>query len=114
MILLAQEQQGSPLGSLVLLLPLVLAFYFVGIRPGRKRMQQLREVQAGLTPGREVITTAGLYGTVTGVDEADGTFTLEIAPGVEAKFARGAIMKLVEETEPAPAGEEPAAAGGEE
>lgn len=112
MIVLAQEQQGSPLGSLVLLLPLVLAFYFVGIRPGRKRMQLLREVQSGLTPGREVITTAGLYGTVTGVAE-DGTFTMEIAPGVEAKFARGAVMKLVDETEPAPAGEEPAAAGDE-
>ena len=106
MIVLAQEQQGSPLGSLVLLLPLLLAFYFVGIRPGRKRMQQLQQVQSGLSAGRQVITTAGLYGTVTSVDEADGTFTLEIAPGVEAKFARGAVMKLIDESAPAVAGDE--------
>ena len=101
MTVLAQQQQGNPLSSLALLLPLVLAFYFLAIRPGRKRMQQLQVVQAGLAPGRQVITTAGLYGTVTAIDEADGTFTLEIAPGVEAKFARGALMKLVDETQPA-------------
>ena len=106
MIVLAQEQQGSPLGSLVLLLPLLLAFYFVGIRPGRRRMQQMRQVQSGLAPGRQVITTAGLYGTVTGIDEADGTCTIEIAPGVEAKFARGAVMTLVDDTAPASAGDE--------
>ena len=108
MTVLAQEQQGSPLGSLVLLLPLLLAFYFLGIRPNRRRMQQLQVVQAGLAPGRQVVTTAGLYGTVTAIDEADGTFTMEIAPGVEAKFARGAVMKLVDDTEPAaqPAGDE--------
>jgi preprotein translocase subunit YajC len=105
-IVLAQEQQGSPVGSLVLLVPLLLAFYFVGIRPGRRRMQQVRQVQSALEPGRTVVTTAGLYGTVTGVDEADGTFTLEIAPGVEAKFARGAVMKLVDDTAPATAGDE--------
>lgn len=106
MTVLAQEQQGNPLGGLVLLLPLVLAFYFLAIRPNRRRMMQLQAVQAGLAPGRQVITTAGLYGTVTSVDEADGTFTLEIAPGVEAKFARGAVMKLVDDTQPAAAGDE--------
>lgn len=98
MIVLAQEQQGSPLGSLVLLVPLILAFYFLAIRPGRKRMQQMQAVQNSLEPGRRVVTTAGLYATVTGIDEADGTLTLEIAPGVHATFARGAVLKVVEET----------------
>ena len=31
----AAAKQGSSLGSLVILLPLVVAFYFVGIRPGQ-------------------------------------------------------------------------------
>ena len=100
MIVLAQEQQGSPLGSLVVLIPLILAFYFIAIRPGRRRMQQLQAVQSSLAPGREVVTTAGLYGLVTEVDEAEGTLMLQIAPGVEAKFARGAVLKVVDETVP--------------
>lgn len=97
MIVLAQESSGgSGLGSLVVLVPLVIAFYFVAIRPGRRRMQQMQAVQASLEPGREVVTTAGLYATVVAVDEADGTVTLAIAPGVEARFARGAVLKVVD------------------
>lgn len=97
---LAAAKQGSPLGSLIVLLPLVVAFYFVAIRPGRRRMQAMQAVQQALGPGREVITTSGLYGTVTAVDDAAQTVTLSIAPGVEARFARGAVMKVVEETLP--------------
>lgn len=97
---LAQENQGSPLGSLVVLVPLVLAFWFIAIRPGRRRMQAMQQVQATLAPGREVVTTAGLYGTVTEVDDTEGTVTLEVAPGVPVKFARGAVMKVVDEPVP--------------
>lgn len=106
MTVLAQEQQGNSLGTLVVLLPVFLAFYFLAIRPGRQRMRQMQAVQSGLTTGRQVVTTAGLYGTVTSIDETEGTFTLEIAPGVEAKFARGALMKLVDEPAPRPAGDD--------
>ena len=92
----AQEQQSNPLGTLVILLPLLLLFYFLGIRPGRKRVQQMQQVQQALGPGREVVTTAGLYGTVTAVDESTGDVTLEIAPGVNARFDRRAVMRIVD------------------
>jgi preprotein translocase subunit YajC len=100
---LAQESNGGGLGSLIVLIPLVIAFYFVAIRPGRRRMQQMQAVQAALEPGREVVTTAGLYGTVTAVDDSEGTVTLAIAPGVEARFARGAVLKIVDEPAAEPA-----------
>lgn len=96
----AAAQKGSPLGSFVVLIPLLVAFYFVAIRPGRRRMQAMQSVQHALEPGREVVTTAGLYGRVTEVDTGAGTVTIEIAPGVQAKFARGAVMKVVEEALP--------------
>lgn len=101
--ILAQGQQGgSPFGSLILLFALVVGFYFVAVRPGRRRMQAMQAVQTSLEPGREVITTAGLYATVTAVDDTEQTVTLEIAPGVEAKFARGAVLKVVEQPAPVP------------
>lgn len=98
--ILAASSKGSPLGSFVVLIPLLVAFYFVAIRPGRRRMQTMQSVQSQLEPGREVVTTAGLYGRLTGVDTDAGTVTIEIAPGVEARFARGAVMKVVEEALP--------------
>jgi preprotein translocase subunit YajC len=92
----AQQQESNPLGTLVVLLPILLLFYFLGIRPGRKRMQHMQQVQQGLAPGREVVTTAGLYGSVVAVDEASGDVTLEIAPGVRARFDRRAVMRIVD------------------
>lgn len=92
----AQEQQSNPASTLLFLIPLLLLFYFLGIRPGRKRMQAMQQVQQGLAPGREVVTTAGLYATVVDVDEATGDVTLEIAPGVNARFDRRAVMRIVD------------------
>ena len=99
-ILAQSDKQGGGFGGMFVLLAMIVAFYFVAIRPGRKRMQAVHAVQQELAPGRQIVTTAGLYATVTGVDESDGTVTLEIAPGVEARFARGAIMKVVDEAQP--------------
>lgn len=89
-------KDSNPLGGLIILLPLLLLFYFMGIRPGRKRMQQMQQTQSALEPGREVVTTAGLYGTVVAIDDAESSITLEIAPGVRAKFDRRAVMKIVD------------------
>ena len=104
---LAAKQSSGGASGLVLLVPLALVFYFAAVRPGRKRMAAMQTAQSQLAPGREVVTTAGLYGRVAEVDDADGTVTLEIAPGVHARFARGAIMKVVDEELPAqvPAGD---------
>lgn len=95
----ANSKSGSPIGSLVLLVALAAVFYLVAIRPGRRRVQAMQTAQNKLEAGREVVTTAGLYATVVALDEGGETVTLEIAPGVQARFARGAVMKVVE---PAP------------
>lgn len=84
---------GSAVGLLWLLF-IVAAFYMFIVRPNRKRMRAMQEAQAALAPGREVITAAGIYGTIRDVD-AD-SFTMETAPGVTMRVARGAVMKLVE------------------
>jgi preprotein translocase subunit YajC len=96
-VLAAKSSSGGSPAGLFVLGGLLVFFYVAAIRPGRKRMQTMQAVQREVAPGREIVTTAGLYGRVTGVDETAGTVTLEIAPGVEAKFARGAVMKVVDE-----------------
>ncbi len=82
-------------GSLGLLLPLLLvaAFFFLLVRPQRRRQRQMKEVQAAVLPGVEVVTTSGLFGTVLAVQ--DDVITLEVAPGVPMRFLRGAIGRVV-------------------
>ncbi|MDQ6875947.1 MAG: preprotein translocase subunit YajC [Actinomycetota bacterium] len=89
----AAPSKGSSLTPLLLLLALGAFTYFVLIRPQRNRMKQLRQTQATLTAGVEVMTTAGLYATVVSFD--DETVTLETSPGVHNRYARAAVARIL-------------------
>jgi preprotein translocase subunit YajC len=126
-VILAASKSSSGSGSLVFLLIIVVLFgllYFVTIRPQRNRQRAAMQTQREVGPGARVRTTAGMYATVVAVDGDD--VILEIAPGVEVRYLRRAILEVVGggvEPEPAeyeapdaetPAGEagtEPAADG---
>ena len=99
---------GSGFLSLGILLLIPFAMYFFMIRPQRRRMRDQQNLQRSLEVGDEVVTTSGLYGTITGED-GDTRFWLEIDDDVQIRIARAAIQGRVdeEESEPADAVEEP-------
>ena len=79
------------------LLPFVLlagVFYLLLIRPARARQRAQQAVVSRLTPGARVMTTAGLFGTVTAVQ--DDQIDLEIAPGVTVRYVAAAVAKVIE------------------
>ncbi|MEO3803721.1 preprotein translocase subunit YajC [Nonomuraea sp. B1E8] len=90
------------LGSILPLILLVVVFYFLLIRPQRKRQQEAIRMQNSLTPGARVMTTTGLFGTVVAVDNED--VVLEVAPGVETRWVKAAIGRVVTPGD-APAGD---------
>jgi preprotein translocase subunit YajC len=74
------------------LLPLVLlfvVFYFLLIRPQQKRAKEQKTFIENLKKGDKVVTSGGLYGTITGI--TDDTVTLEIADKIRVKVLKGAI-----------------------
>ena len=95
--------------TLLILVLAMGAIWVLFIRPQKRRQQAQREMLNQIEPGAEVLTAAGLYGTVV---EADGDeIKVEIAEGVVVKIARRAIGAVIppeveEEEEPAEA-EEP-------
>lgn len=76
---------------------LVVAFYFLLIRPQKTRQRQQAAMVAALAPGAQVMTTAGMMGTVAVV--ADDEISLEISPGVFVRMVPAAVAKVIE---PAP------------
>ena len=68
-------------------------FYFLMIRPQRRRQQAVVQQQKTVNPGARVRTTAGMYATVVAVDGDD--VMLEVAPGVEVRYLKRAIMEVV-------------------
>lgn len=89
---------ANPIVSLFPFLLIGLAFYFLIIRPQRKRQSEQQALLRRVSPGDEVVTIGGFHGTIVDLDE--DTMDLEIAPGVVVTMARNAISKTM--TEPAP------------
>ena len=102
-LILAASSSSSSSSStfLIIIVVLVLLFYFVMIRPQSKRRRQVQEQQRSAQPGQRVRTTAGMYATVVGVDGDD--VILEVAPGVEARFLKRAIMEVLPDGSAEPA-----------
>jgi preprotein translocase subunit YajC len=78
--------QGSSI--ILLLIPLVLLYLLI-LRPARQRQRQAQNLQSTLAVGQEVMTTSGLIGVVSELD--DQRVTLSVAPGVDVQFVRAAV-----------------------
>src|SRR5947209_16359191 len=89
----ATKSSGSSLTFPILIVLVFVGFYFLMIRPQRRRQQQVQQQQKTVAPGAQVRTTAGMYATVVEVDGDD--VVLEVAPGVEVRYLRRAIMEVV-------------------
>jgi preprotein translocase subunit YajC len=69
-------------------------FYFLLIRPQQKQKRERAALLAAVKRGDRVVTSSGIHGTVTGLDDA--TVTLRVADQVKMTFDRGAIGRVVE------------------
>jgi preprotein translocase subunit YajC len=108
-ILAAASTKSSGSGYIFLVAIVVLfgLLYFVTIRPQRNRQRAATQTQSQIQPGMRVRTTAGMFATVIAVEDQE--VVLEVAPGVNVRFLRRAIMDVVpdpshmaaEEPEPA-------------
>jgi len=87
------SSKGNPYLFPIIILALFGLLYFVMIRPQRNRQRQAQQTQNEVMPGSRVRTTAGMYATVVSVEGDD--VVLEVAPGVNVRYMRRAIMNVV-------------------
>ncbi len=80
------------MASLLFLLPLAL-LWVLFVRPQKQRMRQAQAMVASLEVGDEIITSGGIYGTVTDTD--DTSLWLEIAPDIVVRVLRAAVAQRV-------------------
>jgi len=85
---------GQGAGGFSALIPIILMFYFLLIRPQQKKSKEHREMINRLKKGDRIITSGGLHGLVTAVSET--TMTVEIADKVRVKIARGNVSQVVQ------------------
>jgi preprotein translocase subunit YajC len=92
----------------IFFLVMLVILYLLLIRPQRQQAKRHQEMLQNLQVGDEVITTGGIYGEVTGMD--DERVQLEIDADVKVAVSRRAIASKVTPEEAAEMAEEPAEA----
>jgi preprotein translocase subunit YajC len=81
-------------GGFIPIILMFVIFYFLLIRPQQKRQKDHRSMVSSLKKGDRIITSGGLHGRITGIDDA--TLTVEIADKVRVKVARANVSAMVQ------------------
>ena len=79
------------------LVAMMVLFYFMLIRPQRRREQQLREMVQNVKENDRVVTVGGIYGVVTNVQRDADRVTLRIdeSNGTKIKLNLSAIARVI-------------------
>ena len=64
-------------------------FYFLIIRPQRKRQQDQQATLAALKPGDRIITIGGIYGQIESMNEEN--LVIKVESGTSIRIARQAV-----------------------
>lgn len=95
------SQQGAPsqsiIGSFAPILIMILAFYFLMIRPQQKRETKKKEMLSALKKGDKAVTASGIIGTVHKVVSNDEV-SFEIAEGVRIRILKSAITSVLDKS----------------
>jgi preprotein translocase subunit YajC len=92
LVAMAAPGQGAP-SAWVQLMPFALVlgiFYFIILLPMKRRQQKVADFLAGLKEGDKVVTSGGMYGTITKI--GDQALQLQIAERVRVDVSRNAIV----------------------
>lgn len=83
--------QGAPSAfmSMVPLIAVFFVFYFLMIRPQKKKMEQEQNFIANLQKGDEIYTKSGLIGKIYGM--TDKVVTIEVEGGNKLKFLKSQV-----------------------
>lgn len=83
--------------SLMLILPLVLLVVMMLFmwRNNKKMQERQAQVRSEMQVGTEVMTQAGLYGTIVDVDTENNITTIESAPGTRLRVHSATIVNIV-------------------
>jgi preprotein translocase subunit YajC len=95
----AAPAAGNPMMQFLPLVVVFVIFYFLMIRPQKKKFDQEQEMLSKIQKGDEIYSKSGIIGTISGL--SDKVVTLETTEGVKIKILRnqiGGLLKTVLES----------------
>ena len=102
---------GSMVTTLITFGVIILIFYFLIIRPQRKRDKEAKDMLAAIKKGDKIVTIGGIRGTVAVVKES--TVIVKVDDNTRIEFSKNAISAVLNKKEES-SSEKPAKKGKEE
>lgn len=98
---IATNADGTPVepswlakyGTWIWLVVLVVAFYFLLIRPQRQRSKTQQDLMGNLQRGDEIVTVGGIFGKIK--DVGGDSIIITISSGVDVKISKSAIARKI-------------------
>ncbi|MDD4859950.1 MAG: preprotein translocase subunit YajC [Dehalococcoidales bacterium] len=84
---------SSLISMVVFVLGLFVVFYFLMIRPQKKRQKQHATLMQSLQKGDHIITIGGMHGQIESIDQ--NSVVLKVESGATLRFAKDAIAGKV-------------------
>ncbi len=89
------EGGGGVVGQIGLFAAIFAIFYFLVIRPQQKKTKQLEKMISELAKGDQVVTAAGIYGTINKYYNDKDYILLEIADKTIVKIKKAQVTEVV-------------------
>ena len=110
LVAMAAPPEGvNPFVAFVPYIIIAAVFYFVLIRPMKSRQQKVQVFLDGLKVGDRVVTSGGIYGSITRVDKE--RLQLQIADKVRIEISRNAVVGYQDQEPVVPSGSGPLGSG---
>ncbi len=85
------EEGGTSILPMVIFLVIIFGlFYFVMVRPQRRKQKEHETLVQELQKGDRVITAGGIYGTIENLSE--DSIVLKVESGATIRVSRGSVM----------------------
>jgi preprotein translocase subunit YajC len=87
----AEGSKQNPYQPLIMIALIIVVFYFFMIRPQVKRQKEMKNFRDSLAKGDKIITTGGIYGKITAINE--NVITIDVGNNVTIKVDKSAVLK---------------------
>ena len=89
----APQQQGNIFWSLMPMILLLGAMYFLMIAPQRKKQKEHEKMLASLQTGDEIVTNGGIFGVITNVKE--DRFVVRVSENTKIEVGKGFVQTVL-------------------
>lgn len=88
-------QQPNTFGFFLPIIAIFAIMYFLIFRPQMKKQKRQKQMIEALKKGDKIVTVGGIFGTIAGIKEKEGTLIIKIADNTKIELVKTSVAKVL-------------------